>query len=704
MNKFLTLTRVLLKSNSGLSSGNNKKHKVSLLILVLAFAPMIALSIAAFIGIYGALASSGGVVDMLAAMMTVTSGVMIFFGILYVISTYYFSDDVAQLITMPIPPRDILGAKFIVVCLYQYFIEAIVMLPCVISFGIMHGGVTYWIYSVITLVVMPVIPTVICSLISVILMAFGKMFRNKDRIRIFAGLVSIIFAVGINVCIQSMNGASKSSAAKTIIDNIPALHRTALAYPVSLLASDAMIGAPSAAGLLKMLVFLLVSAAVLALFLFISDRIYLRGVVGLTESMPSRRRRAGNSGSTISARQSAVRALAMKDWRIMLRTPSYMMNCVLSALVFPPMMVLILGLSLRELDISKYSGTFLFVGIASGIVGFFCIMNMASATAVSREGKNIDVSRYIPVPYATQVRAKIIPGLLMSFTSLVITLVLSAVAFRITFGAIAAIFLISVVALVAFNAFGLFVDIMSPKLDWEDENAAVKNNLNVGILLIVMMVLMCALPVPPALLNLGFYGGTAFMLAEYLILAAGALALLFGRGVKAYAGGAALEDIPKDKPSHKKASAQKDGLSSADNAKRKKKTLVVVSVVILAAFFGVFLFKEFTAVTEVQINSAKVEVKSSMESASFGTSDINEVYLKDSMPNASKEEGFNSGAAMRGTFTVDGLGKGHVYTQNASGPFLYVTLRSGGFYIFNYNDSGKTRTLYDALKTYAAKG
>lgn len=706
MNKFLTLTRVLLKSNSGLSTGRKKSRRsLGIIILILAFAPMIALSTASFMGAYSMLEKAGAARDMLAAMMTVSCGAMILFGIMYVISTYYFSDDVATLITMPIPPRGILGAKFVVVCIFQYFVEIIVMLPCVVAFGVMRGSVIYWIYALLTLILLPVIPTVVCSVISVLLMAFGKLFRNKDRMRIFAGIIAILFAVGINVFTQSMTGSSNSSntTAAMLASSIPALHSTALACPWTILAADAMLGAPSVAGAAEMLLFIAANAAALALFLWLGDRLYLRGVVGLTENMPSRRKNARKSAKEADRSRSTTFALVMKDWRILLRTPSYMLNCVLSALVFPPLMVVILALSMRQLDIGKYSLTFLFVAICSGAAAFFSVMNMASATAVSREGKNIDVSRYIPVPYRTQVRAKLIPGLLLSLVSLILTLVPAGIIFRIAPLSIGAIFFVCAAALAGFNAFGLYVDVTSPKLDWEDENAAVKNNLNVGVQLLVMMVAMCVMPVLPALLKLGFFGGTVMLLCEYVLLAVGAFALLFGRGVDAFASGAALEtdNVKSSKKQKVRTLAARGTPAGTDKTKRTKIAVIVAASAVLAAVFGIFLFSEFTAVTEVAVTQSTVQVKSATESSSFSIQDIKNTTLEDSMPAASKRNGFNSGDVMRGVFSVEGLGVGHVYTQSAKGPFLLVTLRSGGFYIFNYSDASKTQALYTMLKSYA---
>ena len=76
--------------------------------------------------------------------------------------------------------------------------------------------------------------------------------------------------------------------------------------------------------------------------------------------------------------------------------------------------------------------------------------------------------------------------------------------------------------------------------------------------------------------------------------------------------------------------------------------------------------------------------------------------MKDTLPHvSSKVVGYASGNQMRGAFQVDGMGRGHLYTQNAKGPFLYIILKDGSFTVFNFDDVKQTDSLYASLKPYA---
>jgi hypothetical protein len=90
------------------------------------------------------------------------------------------------------------------------------------------------------------------------------------------------------------------------------------------------------------------------------------------------------------------------------------------------------------------------------------------------------------------------------------------------------------------------------------------------------------------------------------------------------------------------------------------------------------------------------------EASHFDLSQVRSVYIRNSLPATSDRAGFESGSQLRGTFTVRGLGRGHVYAQSRKGPFLFVILKGGGFTVFNFEDGSRTLVLYRALLPYAS--
>ncbi len=145
--------------------------------------------------------------------LSVVSVVIFFFGIFYAMGIFYFSMDVENLLPLPFKPWHIMGAKFAVVLIYEYLTELIFFVPTLIAYGIKSsGGILYYIYGVIIFLLLPIVPLVIASIINMIIMRFTNIAKNKDRFRLFGGIIAMGFGVGINIYIQKFTQNLSQSA------------------------------------------------------------------------------------------------------------------------------------------------------------------------------------------------------------------------------------------------------------------------------------------------------------------------------------------------------------------------------------------------------------------------------------------------------------------------------------------------------------
>ena len=544
MNKFLKLARVLLKnggnpyaSAKAAANGRNRR-RANLLILAVCLLPFLFTTTAGLYTAYGTLTQIGLEGLILAVLAAVTCVAMVLFGVLYVISVYYFVDDTVPLLTMPLRPEQILSAKFIIVLLFQYFLEAFILAPCVVAYGLRIHTVTFTLEALIVLLVLPVIPTVICSLIGIVLMAFGRFFRNKDRVKLITGLLSIALAFGVNFFIQGTSkGLSSGAAAQALLTRKGMIDQATMIFPSSRLVEGSLMSGLSAPGLLQLALFLLISAAAYGLFLLAGRGLYLTGVIGLSQSGGSGRAYTAAQLNKLSTSRSLLLSCALKEWRMLYRTPAYFLNCVLSGVLFPPLMLVLFGVSSRR-AVLPANGLVLVGGTAA--LCFLCIFNLSSPTAVSREGKEFQISRYIPVPYRTQVLAKLLPGLGMSWLSMGEIALISPFILRIPFSALLGILAAGIVTVAGVNMLGLIVDIHFPKLDWDDETAAVKRNLNFLSEMIAVAVLFGAVIAATVFLQLGMAFAFALLLVVGVGMDIGMYYMLVTDGVRAYAGGRRL--------------------------------------------------------------------------------------------------------------------------------------------------------------------
>ncbi len=142
----------------------------------------------------------------------VSSLTIFFFGVFYVISIFYFSKDIENLLPLPLRPSEILAAKFTVALFYEYLTEFIFLAPILIGFGIAgKAGLMYCIYSLIIFLALPVLPLIYASVITLLIMGFTSLAKNKDRFRIIGGIAAMTLAVGLNAFITKISSSSMSA-------------------------------------------------------------------------------------------------------------------------------------------------------------------------------------------------------------------------------------------------------------------------------------------------------------------------------------------------------------------------------------------------------------------------------------------------------------------------------------------------------------
>ena len=83
--------------------------------------------------------------------------IILIFGIFYIISVFYFSNDMSILIPLPIKPGEVLGVKFITILLSEYLIALPMLLPAFIIYGAgSWQGILYWLKGSILILMAPI--------------------------------------------------------------------------------------------------------------------------------------------------------------------------------------------------------------------------------------------------------------------------------------------------------------------------------------------------------------------------------------------------------------------------------------------------------------------------------------------------------------------------------------------------------------------
>ncbi len=502
--KFRAVVRAGLKSNFGLSLLKHrllKEKKDRWLVPVFALAALSVLpmfyGIVVFIrGAYHLLQPMGQERAVLTLGILVAEILILLFGIYYVISAFYFSRDLEFLIPLPLRPSEVMASKFVIIMINEYLTVAAVVLPVIVTYGISAGGgIAFWLNAVLVYLALPVIPLALVSIAVVAMMRFINVSRKKDLLILLGSILLIVLALGLQFALGRSAGpggpeAGSQALARWMASPDSLLRQVGSKFPPSIWATKAVAGGFSKEGLANLALFLAVSLAFFVGIVFLAEKLFYGGLVGLGETTGRKRRLSGKEmASRVSSGRRPRTAIFLREWRLMNRTPIFLLNGTLVVVLFPAIFILMATVNtggrgeggdamvlLRMMTSVNPLYTILATALFMTVCGS---LNGTSSSAFSREGKQFWISKVIPVAPREQAAGKFLHSYLVAMLGVVTASIVGAVYLRLKAAHLLAAAGLALLAGVLLTAVGMIIDLARPLLDWTNPQKAIKQNLNV---------------------------------------------------------------------------------------------------------------------------------------------------------------------------------------------------------------------------------
>ena len=520
MRKVWLLARILLKSGGALLSQNRRYKWVMPVILAATFSGFAFSAVFITFTMYDALAPAGIADIIIPLAFGATSVVIFLFGIFYVISVMYHANDIEMLMYMPIRPLHILSAKFLTLVIYEYIFEAFILLPMLVAYAVKSGAeVPFIVYSILLFLMLPVIALVMAAVIVMVVMRFTSFGKNKQAFKFAGGILAMALAIGLNIVIQTSATHLDQTHFIAVMQNSSLASVLSNIFPGIVFASGTLINSGTIDGLLNLLLFILCSAGAFAVFLGFGQLLYLKGVAGVAETSAKRQEISDLAKKTEAA--SAGRSYLLKEIRLLLRSPIAFMNCVLANFIWPVILVIVLTSGGERMaavsGIITQVDSSVIMAVIVGLSAFVSSANAITSTAISREGKSLYFMKYIPMSMKKQLMAKVRSGMVFSLISTVL-LIIVTVFLGVHIGVALAGLALSLPVIAATSVGGLMIDIANPKLNWMNEQQAIKQNLNV-ILHILLGLLLAAVAFVPILLTaMPLWAAALYIAVVFVIL------------------------------------------------------------------------------------------------------------------------------------------------------------------------------------------
>ena len=416
-----------------------------------------------------------------------------------ILNEFYFSNDIEKLIPLPVKPVELISAKFTACFIVENLVQILLIFVSIISYIVaLKLKISNILLALIEIITLPIIPMIYSAIICLIIMYLAKYIKNKEIIK----KMSSVFVVALFFFFFYVINALKDFDFELYLENFANGNHKFLDIMNTVFPQiDLFINTLTNQNIGALILYILINLVFIGIFLVLAKFTYLDSVIGMSAKDTSTHNPSSKLLNNLKE-HSVFRAYVLKELKVLIRTPSFFINCIMINIFWPVFVYTIYKVGPLNYTISEMKH---FVAIGSldfkvkmlilitGISILLPAMNSIAATSFSREGKHFSFMKYIPVSYKTQWLSKYFVSFIITFVGINIYATIFYIMIGLPIGTICLFYLISILAVSAISLIGVYIDSIQPKLIWDDENNALRENYNtfiaMGIALLVFGVI-----------------------------------------------------------------------------------------------------------------------------------------------------------------------------------------------------------------------
>ena len=502
--KIMELSKFFIKDyfqNLYIFNKNTKKiNKKSGIIWLL----IIAVVIVAYVSlkVIEALYARGQAILFLKVYLPILATIFMFQAILVCSNVFFFSKDLKYILPMPIKPIELLIAKFNTVISIAYSMEGLFLVIPLLIYGIITlKSIIYYFFMLLVLIMFPIFLITIVSIFMLFIMQFTKFIKNKDifQILIVAVLTIILTTTEIylfnsvfndNIIEMQINENNEIENAELNIEilnnKLDKLNNYFLIInPCINLLNNFEIKII----LIELIKLIIINIILFLIFIFLGKILYLKNLLKNIAYINKKK----NTKKIIKNKykKNKIKISYIKnEFRKIIKNPTFFIQGIFQYIFIVVILLLIINFffpsilkSFQEDDMINQLGINNFIlqciCMILGILQVVFTLGNLSITAISRDGKDATITKYIPVSLYKQFVWKNIPQILInSFTIIGMLIVIVINTNNIPF----IYYLIGGILAMLLNLINCIImsiiDLKRPNLDWINETSLLKDNRN----------------------------------------------------------------------------------------------------------------------------------------------------------------------------------------------------------------------------------
>ena len=480
MEKLISLLKATMSQDMSLFKISSKNEsKISKIILPIVLALIVMLSIGSYAAMLAEELTSYNltyiiltIFIMITSLLTIIEGVYKSQGILFE------AKDNDLLFSLPISKPKIFFTRVFKLISFQFLYNSLFMLPAIIVYAIYEKiNLSFYIISLIMLVLLPIIPTIIACIIGYIIKGLSSRFKTKNIVQIVltSAMLLLIFYASFNI----------QGLIANIIQNAKSINEviTKIYYPAGL-----YINLIQDFNILDLAILLAINIIPAIVFVYVASIFYFKITSKLGEKGKNTKKSSWEKSvdKTFKVR-SQLKGLINKEMKRIFSSPVFIINAGFGMVL---MVVITIAMSVNfdgtiqtitkgeNIGIPIDEIKAMMPKIFYGFVVFTSSMTCITASMISLEGKSFNITKSLPVAPEKILLAKILTNNIISIPIILICDIIFFVIFKVAIIDIIFILLASIIMPTFTALIGILMNLKYPKMDATSDTEVVKQSMS----------------------------------------------------------------------------------------------------------------------------------------------------------------------------------------------------------------------------------
>ncbi len=427
------------------------------------------------------------------------------------------------LLSLPIKKSTVLFIRVFKFYIFELLYNSLFLIPAMIVYArYMRPGIIYYVVSLIGLLVFPIIPILLSSIIGTFITFISSKFKGKNQVQT---LITVFFLLGVLYFSYNSENLLINIAqnATSINDFITKLYYPAGAY-IELITKF---------NIIKLLEFIFVDLGLFIVTIILIGRVYFN----INTNIKSIKIKKLNKKYKIK-HSSPTKALIKKEFYRFINSPVFVTNagfgvilfilgCILITIKFDSVVdIIIKTIPIITIDyIKSYMPVILFAFIC-----FTSFMTSITSSMISLEGKSFNILKSLPLKPYKIVKSKVLAAILIMLPCILIGDIIIFIRFKFDLISIILIIIASILLPLISETIGIIVNLKYPRMDAKNDTEVVKQSMSSSISVFIGMAIIgitLFLLYKALYLNISSYSIMLIFIIGYLIIYTGLITLLY---------------------------------------------------------------------------------------------------------------------------------------------------------------------------------